>query len=70
MKQSNSLIEELAGGHGIEDIIRKIGGKNFSRIRIGVGPTWRDKRAKFVLSKFTNDEISKKKKIFEDSIHI
>ena len=61
-----------AGGqHGIEDIIRKIGGKNFSRIRIGVGPDpGGDKRAKFVLSKFTNDEINKKKKIFEDSLYI
>lgn len=61
-----------AGGqHGIEDIIRKIGGKNFSRIRIGVGPDpGGDKRSKFVLSKFTREEQEKRNKIFEDSLFI
>jgi PTH1 family peptidyl-tRNA hydrolase len=53
-----------AGGHhGIESIINQIGGsKDFTRIRIGVGPDpGGDIRADYVLGKFTNKE----KKIFE-----
>jgi PTH1 family peptidyl-tRNA hydrolase len=48
-----------AGGqHGVEDIIAKLGGaKNFYRMRIGVGPDpGGDKRAKYVLSKFSKEE--------------
>ena len=58
-----------AGGqHGIEDIIKKSGGKSFGRIRIGVGPDpGGDKRANYVLSKFNNDEQNKKELIYKDS---
>lgn len=61
-----------AGGqHGIEDIIRKIGGKNFNRIRIGVGPDpGGDIRAKYVLSKFTKEEQEKRNKVFEDTLFV
>jgi peptidyl-tRNA hydrolase, PTH1 family len=46
------------GQKGLDDIIRKLGTENFSRLRMGIGspPEGRD-WAGFVLSKFTADEL-------------
>jgi PTH1 family peptidyl-tRNA hydrolase len=57
-----------AGGQkGLEDIIRRLGTDQFSRLRMGIGPTpegwdW----AAFVLSKFTQEEVPH----IEDSVRL
>ena len=57
-----------AGGQkGLEDIIRRLGTDQFSRLRLGIGPTpegwdW----AAFVLSKFTQEEVPQ----IEDSVRL
>ena len=55
-----------AGGqHGIEDTISKIG-KNFWRIRIGVGPDpGGDMRADYVLSKFNATDLGRMEDIYK-----
>jgi PTH1 family peptidyl-tRNA hydrolase len=65
-----SINSEAAGNNGIKDAIQKLGTKNFTRIRIGVDNTTREKMdtSDFVLSRFTSTE----KKIINDllpSIH-
>ena len=59
-----------AGHHGVESIIQILGGtEEFSRLRIGIGPDpGGDKRADYVLRKFTKDEEMLLKKIIETSI--
>jgi len=47
-----------AGHHGVEDIIEKLGTKEFQRVRVGVGrPTHREEVESYVLSDFTNEEL-------------
>ena len=47
-----------AGHHGVESIIQMLGGEQeFTRLRIGIGPDpGGDKRADYVLKKFTKEE--------------
>lgn len=49
-----------SGGHkGLKSIIDELGTENFTRIRIGITNEWRQKKEtdKFVLSKFSRDEL-------------
>jgi peptidyl-tRNA hydrolase, PTH1 family len=47
------------GQKGLDDIIRKLGSENFSRLRVGIGsPPDEFDWADFVLSKFTKEEIA------------
>lgn len=48
-----------AGGqHGIESVISHLGTKDFPRLKFGIGPDpGGEKRAQFVLSKFSSEEI-------------
>ena len=60
-----------AGGHhGIESIIRMLGGnQEFTRLRIGIGPDpGGDIRADYVLRKFSKEEESLLGKVTELSI--
>lgn len=60
-----------AGGHhGIESIIQMLGGsQEFTRLRVGIGPDpGGDKRADFVLKKFTDSENKILKQVIELSM--
>ncbi len=60
-----------AGGHhGIESIINSIGGgKDFARLRIGIGPDpGGDIRGDYVLGKFTNKEKKVLEKVLDLSV--
>ena len=59
-----------AGHHGIESIIQALGGtKEFVRLRVGVGPDpGGDKRADYVLNKFTLQEEPLVKQVVNTSI--
>lgn len=49
-----------AGHNGVEDIIQKLGTKDFWRIRVGIGkPSNRMSTSDYVLNNFTYEEISK-----------
>ncbi len=55
------------GQNGMKNIIEKLGTENIKRIRIGVGP--RNKKvplANFVLSNFTQDELTKISKVINN----
>lgn len=55
-----------SGGHkGVESIISSIGSKDFIRVKIGIGRQPEIPAEKYVLSKFTKDEIT----IIKDSIN-
>ena len=56
------------GHHGVEDIISKVGTTDFWRIRIGIGrpSTNQFDIEDFVLSKFSNDELSELNNIAEE----
>ena len=55
------------GQKGLEDIVRRLGTEEFSRLRIGIGspPEGRD-WADYVLSKFTKQEVSE----IEEAVHL
>ena len=60
-----------AGGHhGVESILQMLGGsREFMRLRVGVGPDpGGDKRADYVLEKFTADEEPLLKKVINLSV--
>jgi len=66
-----SYAKSAAGNNGVADIINRLGNKNFSRIRIGIGPNPSgEERSNYVLSKFKKDEIEEFKNIFSDSDYI
>ena len=69
-KIRESFNRGAGGQHGVEDIISKLGGsKNFHRLRIGVGPDpGGDKRADYVLSKFSEEEIEGLSEIFNQAM--
>lgn len=56
-----------AGGqNGLDDIIKKLGTKDFARLRVGIGPVparWNP--ADFVLGKFTEDELGQLTKVVD-----
>lgn len=57
-----------AGGHnGMKNIILLTGSQNFNRIRVGIGRHPYMKVVDYVLSKFTNDELSDIEKGIEDA---
>ena len=68
-----------AGHKGVEDIINKIGSKNFWRLRIGIRPTEaglpdearRAKAGEFVLKKIKKEQRAVLEKVFEEAaLHI
>ena len=66
-----SFGKSAAGNNGVADIINKLGNKNFSRIRIGIGPNPQgDERANYVLSKFKKEEIESLTNIFSDCDYV
>jgi adenylylsulfate kinase len=66
-----SFGKSAAGNNGVADIISKLGNKNFSRIRIGIGPNPQgDERADYVLSKFKKEEIESLTNIFSDCDYV
>lgn len=59
-----SVSRSSAGHHGIESIIENIGAKEFTRLRIGIGPDpGGDKRKGYVLENFKKDEKTLLKKV-------
>ncbi|MCL5017374.1 MAG: aminoacyl-tRNA hydrolase [Patescibacteria group bacterium] len=56
-----------AGGHkGVEDIINRIGSKNFWRLRIGIRPMGENLKAEdFVLNKIKKEQLLILEKVFE-----
>jgi peptidyl-tRNA hydrolase, PTH1 family len=71
-KIRESFNRGAGGQHGVEDIISSFGGsKNFHRLRIGIGPDpGGDKRADYVLSKFSDFEEEKLLGIFIKSLEV
>ena len=66
-------VDRGAGGHhGIEDTIEKLGGaKDFYRLRVGVGPDpGGDRRADYVLSKFSKVEKKSLLELIDFSIEL
>ncbi len=61
-----------AGGHrGIESIIRELGSKNFTRIRIGISPEKKPLNAEiFVLQKFKEEEKASVNKTLQKTVKI
>ena len=57
-----------AGGHnGVRSLIENLGGKEFVRIRVGIGRSEFDQESSsFVLSRFTNDEIQSLESLFSE----
>lgn len=50
-------VKGSAGGHnGLADVIEKLGTENFSRLRIGIGPSGKEDAVDFVLDKPTKAE--------------
>lgn len=65
-----SYNRSAAGHHGIESIIKMLGNKEFTRLRIGIGPDpEKDKRADYVLSKFSKAENILLKSVISTSIN-
>lgn len=58
-----------AGGHnGLKDIIEKLGGQDFARLKIGVGDNFsRGRQADYVLSEFEEEEQENLDKVIERS---
>lgn len=53
-----------AGGHnGLQDIINRLGGENWCRLRIGIGEALGDP-AVFVLSRFSDDESAVMQRVY------
>jgi PTH1 family peptidyl-tRNA hydrolase len=59
-----------AGGHkGVEDIMNKIGSKNFWRLRIGIRPAEETGKAEeFVLKKIKKEQLQVFEKVFEEAV--
>ncbi len=58
-----------AGHNGVADIIRRLGTKEFRRIRIGIGRPEGDRDpADYVLDRFTPEEEQKLQEIFEEAM--
>jgi PTH1 family peptidyl-tRNA hydrolase len=58
-----------AGHNGIKSIIEKTGSKNFTRIRVGVGPNDKEKIkiiSDYVLNKFTKEEFKVLQSVFDN----
>jgi PTH1 family peptidyl-tRNA hydrolase len=56
-----------AGHNGVADLIEKLGTKDFTRIRIGIGrPTENVPADAFVLSPFSSEEIGSLERLFAD----
>ena len=54
------------GGHnGIKSIIKHLGGKDFDRLKIGIGPQPNIPSEAFVLQNFLNDELTKLKEVLK-----
>lgn len=67
-KYKLSIDRTSAGHKGIEDIINKIGSKNFWRLRIGIRPTEEEGKAlDFVLKPIKKENKEILKKVFEES---
>ena len=50
---------DSAGHHGVEDIIEKIGTKEFTRLRVGIGrPRLKEQVNDYVLSDFSHEELT------------
>ncbi len=66
-----------SGGHkGVQSIIDYLGTKDFTRIRIGIGAksgvqvsTYKIPTEKFVLEKFSGEEIGEIKRVIEEVVH-
>ncbi len=55
-----------SGGHnGIKSIINELNSEEFGRLKIGIGKSDRIPVDKYVLSKFTNDELEKINNIYD-----
>ncbi len=59
-----------AGGHnGLKSIIQHLQTKEFSRIRVGIGPCEYEDTSKFVLKKFNRSEIPEIEIAIRDCVH-
>lgn len=57
------------GGHnGIKSVIQHIGGKNFDRLKIGIGPQPNIPSENFVLGNFSKEQLEELKNILNKSI--
>jgi peptidyl-tRNA hydrolase, PTH1 family len=57
-----------AGHNGVKSLIDSFGGKNFARLRVGIGPRPATIPAdKFVLARFTSEETAELPKIIENA---
>ena len=57
------------GGHnGIKSVIRHIGGKNFDRLKIGIGPQPNIPSENFVLGNFSKEQLDELKNVLNKSI--
>lgn len=64
--------KNAAGHHGVEDIIEKLGSKDFWRIRVGIGKP-QDKRIpvdKWVLQDFSDEELEKVRSLKVDILSL
>ena len=71
-KYKLSIDRSSAGHKGIEDIINKIGSKNFWRLRIGIRPTGEEttgrmKAEEFVLRKIKKEDLEILRVVFEEA---
>ena len=67
-KYKLSIDRSSAGHKGIEDIINKIGSKNFWRLRIGIRPKEEEGKAlDFVLKKISKENKVVLEKVFEEA---
>lgn len=67
-KYKLSIDRSSAGHKGIEDIINKIGSKNFWRLRIGIRPKEEEGKAlDFVLKKISKENKKILEKVFEEA---
>lgn len=69
-KYKLSINRTSAGHKGIEDIINKIGSKNFWRLRIGIRPIEEEGKAlDFVLKTIKKENKEILKKVFEEAVN-
>ena len=67
-KYKLSIDRSSAGHKGIEDIINKIGSKNFWRLRIGIRPKEEEGKAlDFVLKRIKKENKEILEKVFEEA---
>lgn len=69
-KYKLSIDRSSAGHKGIEDIINKIGSRNFWRLRIGIRPIEEEGKAlDFVLKKIKKENREILEKVFEEAVN-